>query len=257
MRCGARDSSRSKTKSSYNLNPPMIVKTCGLQTMEAAQTAIDSGADLLGMIFVPNVSRTVDFEVAKQIVQLVKQKRGSIEPGFFKNLIEDTAGDYYENISKSLLSRGPFTVGVFQNQSIEDILSAVQQTEIDIIQLHGSENKLEYAKELTSRHGIPVISRYLVLDLGKTELEVPNRHLLVLLDGEKGGDGKTLNWDLINEVNKDKTSKFLLAGGLEPENVKSAVKVSGAIGVDVSSGIETDKRKDPLKIRQFVENAKL
>lgn len=248
----------------------VLVKTCGLQTHEAAQQAINHQADLLGVILVPGRSRTIDHQVAKQISQLVKTAREIKNPNFnkkefFAELLNGehtytSAAEYYSHVQSELHKHGPFLVGVFQNQSVDDIKQIITETDIDIVQLHGAEDKLSYVSELLS---VPVISRYLVNDLQDSsvlnnEILATGKHLLLLLDSEKGGDGKTLNWDLINDLNRDATVKFVLAGGLNCENVKEAVlKVNGVIGVDVSSGIETNKVKDLAKIETFIKNARV
>ena len=75
---------------------------------------------------------------------------------------------------------------------------------------------------------------------------------LVLLDHGSGGSGEAFDWSLIREIRRD----FILAGGLTPENVREAVEQTGPAAVDVSSGVETEGRKDPEKIRRFVRTVR-
>ncbi len=107
-----------------------LVKVCGLQSTEAAECALDSDADLLGIICVPNRKRTIDPVIARKISSLVKA---------------------YKNSSGT----PKYLVGVFRNQPKEDVLALVNDYGIDIVQLHGDESWQEYQEFL----GLPVIKR--------------------------------------------------------------------------------------------------
>ncbi|CAI4059646.1 hypothetical protein SUVZ_04G2410 [Saccharomyces uvarum] len=211
-----------------------VVKICGLQSTEAARRALYSDADLLGIICVPNRKRTVDPVVAREIADLVKKYRAS------------TGASRY-------------LVGVFRNQSMEDVLNIVNDYGIDIVQLHGDEPWQEYQDFL----GLPIIKRLVFPRDCDILLSTPpeKSHLFTpLFDSEAGGTGEILDWNSISDwVTKQENSEFLqfmLAGGLMPENVSDAVKLNGVIGVDVSGGVETDGAKDMDKITNFIQNAK-
>ncbi|KAG0682162.1 bifunctional tryptophan synthase trp1 [Pichia californica] len=235
-----------------------IVKVCGLKTEDAANTAIESGASLLGTILVPNRARTVDSETAKRLSKLCYEKR--IKNGskfakseellkFLKSL--DIYGpEWFEEVANHIVENGPYLVGVFRNQSIEDVKNISQELNIDIIQLHGSENVDEYVSELK----LPVIPRFVLNKPGISNALKTHKFLIPLLDSESGGEGKLISWDDATKFGSEMNGRYILAGGLTPENVASALSVEGCYGVDVSGGVETDGQKDTSKIQQFVQN---
>lgn len=206
---------------------PPIVKICGLRSVEAAVTAMEAGADMLGMILVPGRARTVNFDVAREIASLVR------------------SGKY-----KKPSGGRPQLVGVFRNQPLAYILSCVQDLNLDIVQLHGDE-PLEWCRQIP----VEVIKR---VSPGKRDFRqslVAGYQGYSLLDSEAGGEGTLVDWTSAERF-YDSQVRFILAGGLTPENVSEAVRVKGVIGVDVSGGVETDGEKDLEKIRLFVKNAR-
>ncbi|KAK9456878.1 isomerase-domain-containing protein [Dipodascopsis uninucleata] len=216
----------------------ILVKICGTRTVEAAQCAIESGADLIGMILVPNVKRTVSLAQAKAISDVVHQYRDSQE----KLTIENDHPDWFEAHAKGLRKRAPQIVGVFKNQPLEDVLRLQAELDLDLVQLHGSE-PLEWAKEIP----VPVIKKF---DPVQVELYTSGYHSVILLDGA-GGEGQKISW-----TDLPSTVPFILAGGLTVDNVSDAVALPHVRGVDVSSGIETNGKQDIEKIRQFIIKAK-
>lgn len=146
------------------------------------------------------------------------------------------------------LDRRIKAVGVFVNEQIDYIFEYLEKHLIDIVQLHGDENN-DYILELKREYPlIPVIRAFEVRD--ETDIEAAKRSLadLVLLDAGKGS-GKTFSWELL----KDFRQPYVLAGGLSPDNIHEALKQTDPWCVDTSSGVETDGRKDPEKIRRFIE----
>lgn len=236
-----------------------IVKVCGLKTEDAGKIAIDNGASLLGVILVPNRARTIDNETAKKISNLCKQKR--IEKGskyisstdllHYVESLNIQGPEWFEKVSELIVENGPYLVGVFRNQSLDDVKSITDFLNIDIVQLHGSENVEEYVNELK----LPVIPRFVLSKPGIEKALITHKFLLPLLDSESGGEGKLISWDDASVFGTDKNGRYILAGGLTPENVTSALKVKGCFGVDVSGGVETDGVKDALKIESYVRNA--
>ncbi|KAK9463872.1 N-anthranilate isomerase [Lipomyces oligophaga] len=187
-----------------------IVKICGTRTVESAELAVAVGANLIGIICVPNAKRTVDPEIARQISCVVRTE-----------------------------------LGVFRNQPLEEVLQIQKDYKIDIVQLHGSE-PITWASEIP----VPVMKKF---SPGDDNVMSPGFHALTLFDGGEGGEGVQIDW---NDEQLPKEGKFMLAGGLTPENVAQAVKVNNVIGVDVSTGVETDGKHDLEKIRSFIINAK-
>lgn len=237
------------SKSSKSLPP--LVKICGTRTPEAARAAIEAGADLIGIIQVEGRKRTVSDEVALQISKVVKT---TLRPS--SNQIVDTDTSIYFEQSAKLL-RHPtraLLVGVFADQPLSYIIEQQRKLELDVVQLHGDE-PVEWASLIP----VPVIRKF---SPGEPSLARQAYHALPLLDSGAGGSGELLD---LSSVTKDLESndglRTILAGGLNPENVADVIKSLGksaskVVGVDVSSGVETDGAQDLEKIRAFVAAAK-
>ena len=142
-------------------------------------------------------------------------------------------------------------VGVFVDETPQYIMHYLEQGLIDIVQLHGSEPDeliLALKKEYPQ---IPVIRSFEVksADTVKAANECPAD--IVLLDSGKGS-GRTFAWELLADMKRP----FILAGGLNPQNVEEAVRALRPYGVDTSSGVETDGIKDETKIRDFIKKVR-
>ncbi|KAI5966304.1 TRP1 [Candida pseudojiufengensis] len=237
-----------------------LVKICGVKTLEAAETAIIHGTDLVGCILVPNKPRTIPPEVAKQISKLVNHGRPkslTLISEEIKNSTKefDSPIEYFEYIKDILIENGPFLVGVFKNQSPEEVSKIAQNLNLDFIQLHGNENLKDYLNL-----GFGVIKRYVLpkdLEILKNDSNyVMNEKILSLqlLDSEEGGEGKKIDWEFIkNNLN---FTKSILAGGLNPENVIETKDIPNILGYDVSGGVETNGSKDLTKITKFINAGK-
>lgn len=138
-------------------------------------------------------------------------------------------------------------VGVFVDAEIETIKELVDSKIIDVVQLHGNEDET-YLNKLKSLipSDIEIIKAFKVTNKEEVERACSFAADYILFDPGKGS-GNTFNWELI----KDVTRPYFLAGGLNVENVKEAIERLHPYAVDVSSGIETDKKKDEEKMRQF------
>ena len=145
------------------------------------------------------------------------------------------------------LDPGIVPVGVFVDEDMGNIISLVRRGVIDVIQLHGSENG-EYIGRLKTLTDKPIIKAVAVLKEGDAQKWAETSADYLLLDSGGGGKGQRFDWDLIGEVNKP----FFLAGGLCPENIRTALEKVKPFAVDVSSGVETDGFKDRAKIREFI-----
>ncbi|SMN21423.1 similar to Saccharomyces cerevisiae YDR007W TRP1 Phosphoribosylanthranilate isomerase that catalyzes the third step in tryptophan biosynthesis [Maudiozyma saulgeensis] len=216
-----------------------IVKICGIQSVDAAKCALDSGANLIGVICVPNRKRTIQSNIAKDI----------------SNLVHSTP-QYNDRC----------LVGVFRNQSKEDVLKLATDYNIDIVQLHGDEDWEEYQNFINK----PVIKRVIfprdcdeVIKICQRNDKNLKKTCLPLFDSEAGGTGEILDWKSISNWSKEipikdgESVQYILAGGLTPDNVHDAITLHGVIGVDVSGGVETDGVKDFTKITNFVKNGQL
>ncbi|KAJ5744759.1 hypothetical protein N7533_009629 [Penicillium manginii] len=242
----------STDKSSASSSSP-LVKICGTRSEEAAKAAIEAGADLIGIIMVQGRSRLVPDDVALRISQVVKSTPRPVlrsEP-----TSKATSTDWFENSINVLRhpSRAQL-VGVFMNQPLSYVLSQQQKLGLDIVQLHGSE-PLEWASLIP----VPVIRKFAPGDIGIARRAY---HTLPLLDSGAGGSGQLLEEAGVQKtLESDEGLRVILAGGLNPENVVDAVTKLGkagskVVGLDVSSGVETNGSQDLDKIRAFVKAAK-
>ncbi len=194
----------------------MLVKICGITTSEAAEAAAAAGADFIGFVFAAS-RRKITPERAKMI-------------------------------AKSLSSPVK-TVGVFVNETVEQMVNIAEYVGLDYLQLHGDEGEA-VSKQLPR----PVIKAFSVKDKSiKNIMNYPCDYYLI--DSPGGGTGKSFDWKLLDKFNLD-ASKLILAGGLNPDNVQEAIRVVKPAGVDVSSGVETNGAKDIKKIKQFIHAAK-
>ena len=199
-----------------------LVKFCGNRREEDIRFLKEAGGDLAGFILTPGFKR-------------------SVEPEFVKTISKALP----ENIRK---------VGVFVNEPVENIIRIAADDIIDMIQLHGDEDE-DYIRELKKlAPGRKIIKVFIVK--GEDDIRRANESSadLVLLDAGVGGSGKLFDQSLIKGIERD----FILAGGLNDGNVARAIENAGPhlIGVDVSSGVETDGYKDREKMIRFSRNAK-
>ena len=199
----------------------MIIKICGICSLEAARTAADAGADLIGFVFADS-KRKIDVTTAAMISAAVK---------------------------------GPGKVGVFVNQPLSEVLEIADRCRLDYLQLHGWESP-DYCRSLNR----PVI-RACRVGPDFTPAAVPDYPAdYLLLDsfvpGQPGGTGIPFDWNTVNLRIGRPRQKFLVAGGLNPKNVSEAIQILKPDGVDVSGGVETDGVKDSGKIRQFIAAAR-
>ena len=147
---------------------------------------------------------------------------------------------------RKLLDPSIPAAGVFVNEPVENVISLLQSGTIQIAQLHGQEDEA-YLKELRQYCSQPVIKAFIIktrADIQKA-LAFPSDYLLL----DNGlGTGETFDWSLIQNIDRP----FFLAGGLNPENVRNAIEFAHPYAVDVSSGVETDGKKDYKKMKAFV-----
>ena len=212
------------------------VKIDGVQRVEDALTAVEAGADFIGLVFVHDRRRRVSVELARRVVEAVK-----------------AASD-----------NPPKLVGLFADQSLGEVRATVRDSGVDMVQLCGAES-MEFCDEalvpvLKAIH-VPVGSQRpeTLKGLKRRMRALSERGILTILDREvaglQGGTGLTFDWEVAAQLS-EAGFEFMLAGGLTPENVSRAVRVVNPWGVDVSSGVESEGFKDPEKVRGFIEEAK-
>lgn len=206
-----------------------LVKICGLTDHDAVAAAVEHGASHLGLVFFPPSPR---------------------------NVSPDEAADLMDGVPDEVT-----ITGLFVDPSDDDVNAVMQRVRLGLLQLHGSETP-ERVDALRLEFGLPVmkcigVSCAADLEAAKPYLGVAD---MLLFDAKPpkdadrpGGNAQSFDWSIMKAWT-DTTTPWLLAGGLTPDNVAEALRVSGAPGVDVSSGVEkAPGEKDPALIVKFLE----
>lgn len=196
----------------------LFVKICGLRTERDVDTAVEAGADAVGFVFAES-PRTVDTETARRLSERVPEH--------------------------------VLTVGVFRGQPVEEVVRLTRDSGIRAVQFHGDEGP-EYYRALRA----PGRTLIRATSAGRTPVRCGElKEDMLLLDAPDPGSGKPWNW--ASPGFTAPTGRWLLAGGLHPQNVRQAVEATGAWGVDVSSGVESARGvKSERLIRAFVAAAR-
>ena len=210
---------------------PTKVKICGLKTEAALEAALAGGADFVGLVFFPPSPRNVTPAVAKT---LAARARGRAK-----------------------------IVALMVDPDDALIAQVVASVAPDLIQLHGHETPTRVA-EIRTRWGIPVVKAVPVetAEDAHAARQFSPAADLILFDAlapadsaRPGGNGAPFDWRTLLGVTEG--MPFVLSGGLTPDNVAEAIRLTGATTVDVSSGVESSPgEKDPELIRRFLRAAK-
>ena len=237
MRAGGDAASLVRTMSQgrrHMSNRVPMVKICGLRDADTALATAKSGADFIGLNFVEGVRRQLKVMEGAAVVSGYRLRAGRKK--------------YRMKI-----------VGLFRNQPAAWVNEVSKRVVLDYVQLCGDEDETymrsmwrPVLKQVRVRQGMSVAA------LGAEVQSHLDAGRMVVLDryDEKtpGGSGKTFDWSVAEGI-ADRDG-VLLAGGLSPDNVASAIRMLRPWGVDVSSGVETDGVKDRRKIQDFIETAK-
>jgi phosphoribosylanthranilate isomerase len=238
------------------------VKICGLRDPETALAAAKAGADFIGIMFAQSKRRVTPQE-CHDIVEALKAERRQGRDASFDGPTrgEVSAASWYgawnEAIDDALARWRPLIVGVFAGQAAAEVNDIADAAGLDLVQLSGGEDRDFVAKierpVLWTVHVGGGMSAFDVFDSA-----APGVAAGLLLDTKsaagRGGTGETFDWSVAVEVAE--RWPVMLAGGLTPENVEEAVAQTKPWAVDVSSGVETDGKKDLEKIRAFIRAAK-
>ncbi|HDV8365478.1 MULTISPECIES: phosphoribosylanthranilate isomerase [Bacillus] len=200
----------------------MKVKICGITDVETAKSACEYGADALGFVFAES-KRKITPKRAEEIIQ-----------------------ELPANVLK---------IGVFVNESVEVIQKIADECGLTHVQLHGDEDNYQIRRlNIPSIKSLGVTSESDMKNAQRYETDY------ILFDSPKekfhGGNGKTFSWELLGHMPKELRKKTILAGGLNALNIEEAIRTVRPYMVDVSSGVETEGKKDVEKIKQFIIKAK-
>jgi phosphoribosylanthranilate isomerase len=212
-----------------------VVKICGLRDPEHAAVAAAAGADLVGFIFAP--------------------ARRQVSPAKARSCIAAARA--------AAIGRNLFAVGVFVDAPASEMTRIAEEAGLDALQLHGTETP-----ELLQHLPVPVLKAFrpqpgaeaahVVADINRyRSSHTPPVGILIdgYTEGLPGGTGARADWQRAQEIGA--TFPFLLAGGLDPDNVGDAIREVRPLGVDVSSGVETDGVKTADRIEQFIRAARV
>ena len=158
---------------------------------------------------------------------------------------------------KKFLNKGIKTVGVFLNEDKEKVLEVAEHVGLNIIQLHGTED-LSYIDYLNSYDKFEIWKALGIKSHQNIDEIKKYSQYKIVLDGAKAGQGKQFSWDSIEEeiLTEDFRKNLILAGGLNSNNVIEGIKRFRPFAVDVSSGVETEGKKDYIKMKEFIERVR-
>ena len=209
------------------------VKMCGISKVETIPAVIEAKPDYMGLVFAPS-KRQVTVDQAKTLVEeLHKQytKR-------YNNGAEQSNNDEIK------------TVGVFVNETLENLVTIATEANLDVVQLHGDEDEA-FIQSLKERTNVEVWKAVQIRSAADAEAWIDSRADMLLFDAyhkdERGGTGEVFDWSCLDEFERP----FMLAGGIDSTNVARAIRTVRPYGIDISSGIETEGVKDDEKIKAF------
>lgn len=204
------------------------VKMCGISQVETIPAIVANEPDYMGLVFAPS-KRQVTVEQACVLVQALRVE-------------EEKVGT----------NRPIQVVGVFVNERLEDILSIVDEVGLDVVQLHGDEQEA-FIQDLKEQTDVEVWKAVQVRTAEDAVAWIDSAADMLLFDAyhkdERGGTGEIFDWSSLDNFDRP----FMLAGGIDRTNVARAIRAVRPFGVDISSGIETDGKKDPEKMQAFTE----
>ncbi len=210
----------------------MIIKICGIKSVELAEQTASLNPDMIGFVFAKS-RRQVAPEQAAEMIDAIRRVNGRVR-----------------------------VAGVFVNPELEELRHILAVAPLDIVQLHGDESPAYCDQIRSSFSGVDV---YKVFSVAAEDDFLQHRSQLetykhsidgMLLDKPGGGTGQTFSWQAIPpyvDWARAAGIPLLVAGGLHPGNVGELLTAYGPDGVDVSSGVEQDGEKDIQLIRVFIE----
>ena len=203
-----------------NINSNTKIKICGLTSPAEARYLNENHVDFAGMVlFFPKSKRNISIEQAMEIM--------------------------------AALDASIKRVAVVVSPSIEQVRQ-IEAAGFDYVQIHGEIPETE--TEAEAAKAIPILKAFNVSDMDSYEkYHNDSRIAGYVFDAIEPGSGKTFDWKLVDNIPRDE-KLLLLAGGLNPDNVRMAIEAVHPDGVDVSSGVENDDKagKNPDKIHDFV-----
>ena len=234
------------------------IKMCGISKVETIPAIVDAKPDYMGLVFAPS-KRQITVEQAKTLVDELHKQYETTYGEATVQMNTDTAQDSQDsqdsqNSQEFVQGNSNFekikTVGVFVNETVENLLKIAEEVKLDVIQLHGDEDEtfIQSLKECTN---VEVWKAVQVRSAADAEKWIDSSADMLLFDAyhkdERGGTGEVFDWSSLDEFERP----FMLAGGMDSTNVARAIRTVRPYGIDISSGIETEGVKDDEKIKAF------
>ena len=209
------------------------VKMCGISKVETIPAVVEAKPDYMGLVFAPS-KRQVTVDQAKILVE-------ELHRGYAKKYGSDTEHDKNGTIK---------TVGVFVNETVENLVTIANEANLDAVQLHGDEDEA-FIQSLKERTNVEVWKAVQIRSAADAEAWIDSSADMLLFDAyhkdERGGTGEVFDWSCLDVFERP----FMLAGGIDSTNVARAIRTVRPYGIDISSGIETEGVKDDEKIKAF------
>lgn len=209
------------------------VKMCGISKVETISAIVDAKPDYMGLVFAPS-KRQVTVDQAKTLVEELHKQYTQR----YNNGAEQSNNDEIK------------TVGVFVNETLDNLVTIATDANLDAVQLHGDEDEA-FIKALKEKTDVEVWKAVQIRSSTDAEAWIDSSADMLLFDAyhkdERGGTGEVFDWSCLDEFERP----FMLAGGIDSTNVAHAIRTVRPYGIDISSGIETDGVKDDEKIKAF------
>ena len=214
------------------------VKMCGISKVETIPAVVEAKPDYMGLVFAPS-KRQVTVEQAKILIE-------ELHRGYAKKYGSDTEHDKNDTIK---------TVGVFVNETVDNLITIANEANLDAVQLHGDEDEA-FIQSLKERTNVEVWKAIQIRSAADVEEWIDSSADMLLFDAyhkdERGGTGEVFDWSSLDTFERP----FMLAGGIDSTNVARAIRTVRPYGIDISSGIETNGVKDDEKITAFTKIVK-
>ena len=214
------------------------VKMCGISKVETIPAVVEAKPDYMGLVFAPS-KRQVTVDQAKTLVE-------ELHRGYAQKYGSDTEHDKNDTIK---------TVGVFVNETVDNLVTIANEANLDAVQLHGDEDEA-FIQSLKERTNVEVWKAIQIRTAADTEKWIDSSADMLLFDAyhkdERGGTGEVFDWSSLDAFERP----FMLAGGIDSTNVARAIRTVRPYGIDISSGIETNGVKDDEKITAFIKIVK-
>lgn len=214
------------------------VKMCGISKVETIPAVVEAKPGYMGLVFAPS-KRQVTVDQAKILVE-------ELHRGYAKKYGSDTEHDKNDTIK---------TVGVFVNETVDNLVTIANEANLDAVQLHGDEDEA-FIQSLKERTNVEVWKAVQIRSAADAEAWIDSSADMLLFDAyhkdERGGTGEVFDWSSLDAFERP----FMLAGGIDSTNVARAIRTVRPYGIDISSGIETNGVKDDEKITAFTKIVK-